>query len=68
MPGAGGVDSTSYRVGGDIIVAVNGTPVNTFEQLRDAIAQKKPGDKLSLEIFRHNAKKSITVTLGQAPK
>ena len=62
------VQGTSYRVGGDIIVAVNGAPVNTFEQLRDAIARKKPGDKLSLEIFRHNAKKSITVTLGQAPK
>lgn len=62
------VQGTSYRVGGDIIVAVDGKPVSTFEQLRDAIAQKKPGDKLSLEVYRHNVKRSITVTLGQAPK
>jgi S1-C subfamily serine protease len=62
------VQGTSYRVGGDIIVAVDGQPVATFEQLRNALAQKKPGDKLSLEIYRHGAKKSVTVTLGQAPK
>jgi len=62
------VQGTSYRLGGDIIVAVDGTPVSTFEQLRDAIAQRKPGDKLSLQLYRHGVKKTVTVTLGQAPK
>jgi S1-C subfamily serine protease len=62
------VQGTSYRLGGDIIVAVDGKPVSTFEQLRDAIAQKKPGEKLSLELFRHGSKKSVSVMLGQAPK
>jgi S1-C subfamily serine protease len=61
------VSGTSYRVGGDIIVSVDGQPVSTFEQLRDAIARKKPGDKLSLGVYRHNAKQTITVTLGKAP-
>jgi len=62
------VQGTSYRLGGDIIVGVDGNPVTTFEQLRDAIAQRKPGDKLSLELYRHGVKKTVTVTLGQAPK
>jgi S1-C subfamily serine protease len=62
------VQGTSYRLGGDIIVGVDGSPVSTFEQLRDAIAQRKPGDKLQLQLYRHGAKKTVTVTLGQAPK
>ena len=62
------VQGTTYPLGGDIIVAVDGNPVSTFEQLRDAIAQKKPGDRLSLELFRHGQKQSVHVTLGNAPK
>jgi S1-C subfamily serine protease len=61
------VGGESYTVGGDVIVAVDGAPVSAFEQLRDAIARKKPGDKIKLEIVRNGAKKSVTVKLGQAP-
>ena len=50
-----------------MITTVDGQPVSEFEQLRDAISQKKPGDKLKLEIVRNGDKKSVTVTLGQAP-
>jgi S1-C subfamily serine protease len=62
------VQGTSYRLGGDIVTAVDGKAVSTFEQLRDAIAQKKPGDKLSLQIYRHGKQQSVTVTLSQAPR
>ncbi len=62
------VQGQSYKLGGDIVVGVDGNAVSTFEQLRDAIARKKPGDKLKLEIYRHGQKKSISVTLGNAPK
>jgi putative serine protease PepD len=61
------VGGESYSLGGDVIVAVDGAPVSAFEQLRDAIARKKPGDKIKLEIVRNGSKKSVTVTLGQAP-
>ena len=61
------VGGESYSLGGDVIVSVDGAPVSAFEQLRDAIARKKPGDKVKLEIVRNGGKKSITVTLGQAP-
>ncbi|HKU59051.1 MAG TPA: trypsin-like peptidase domain-containing protein [Gaiellaceae bacterium] len=62
------VSGTSYRLGGDIIVSVDGTPVATFEQLRDAIDLKKPGQKIALGLYRHGAKTTVPVTLGQAPK
>jgi putative serine protease PepD len=61
------VQGESYQVGGDIIVAIDGTPVTTYEQLRDAVSQRKPGDKMKLEIYSNGKKKSVTVTLGQRP-
>ena len=35
-----------------------------FEQLRDAVAQKKPGDKLSLQVYRDGSKQTVHVKLG----
>jgi putative serine protease PepD len=61
------VGGESYLVGGDVIVGVDGAPVSEFEQLREAVAQKKPGDKIKLDIVRNGSKKSVTVKLGQAP-
>jgi putative serine protease PepD len=61
------VGGESYLVGGDVIVAVDGSPVSAFEQLREAVARKKPGDKIKLDIVRNGSKKSVTVKLGQAP-
>ena len=55
----------SYQVGGDLIVAIDGHPVTTYQQLRDAISQRKPGDKLKLEIYRNGSKKTVTAKLGQ---
>jgi S1-C subfamily serine protease len=62
------VQGESYTIGGDIIVAVDGTRTTTYEELRDAVAQKKPGDEVRLELYRHGSKKTVTVTLGQAPR
>ena len=59
------VQGESYQVGGDLIVSIDGTPVTTYQQLRDAISQRKPGDKLKLEIYRNGSKKTVTATLGQ---
>ena len=61
------VNGESYRLGGDVIVGVDGAPVSAFEQLRDAIARKQPGDTIKLEVVRNGSKKSVSVTLGQAP-
>jgi S1-C subfamily serine protease len=62
------VGGVSYKVGGDIIVGVDGTKVSAYDQLREAIATKHPGDKVELEIYRQGSKKTVIVTLGQAPK
>jgi S1-C subfamily serine protease len=62
------VQGTTYPLGGDIIVGVDGKPIASFEQLRDAVAQKKPGDTLAIQLYRHGQKQTVDVTLGNAPK
>jgi len=59
------VGGVSYRIGGDIIVGIDGRPITGYEQLRDAVSQHVPGDKVKLEIYRGDSKKTVTVTLGE---
>jgi len=59
------VEGESYQLGGDIIVSADGQRIASLEKLRDVIARKKPGDKLSLQIYRDGKKKAVAVTLGR---
>jgi S1-C subfamily serine protease len=61
------VAGETYVLGGDIIVAFEGKQISSIEQLRDAIAGHKPGDKVSLVIYRDAKKTGVTVTLGRQP-
>ena len=61
------VAGESYRLGGDIIVAIDGEPMKTTEALREAVSEKKPGDKVTIEAYRGDEKKSFDVTLGRQP-
>jgi len=54
-------------LGGDIIVSVDGKNISTIEELREAIAAHKPGDKVKLALFRDAKKLGVTVTLGRQP-
>jgi S1-C subfamily serine protease len=53
--------------GGDLIVAVDGKPVKTPEDIAGAIATKKPGDSVKVDYYRGSSKRSTTVTLGNRP-
>jgi S1-C subfamily serine protease len=61
------VAGVTYVVGGDIIVGFEGKKITSIMELRDAIAQRKPGDRVQLEIYRDGKKTSVTVTLGRQP-
>jgi S1-C subfamily serine protease len=60
------VAGQSYRLGGDIVVAIEGKPVRTPAELRKAIAAKKAGDQVSVEAYRGDEKRSFDVTLTPA--
>jgi S1-C subfamily serine protease len=61
------VAGETYVLGGDIIVAYDGKKISSIEELRDAIAGDKPGDKVSIVIYRDATKSSVKVTLGRQP-
>jgi S1-C subfamily serine protease len=61
------VAGESYRLGGDIIVKIDGKPVRTAAELREAISAKKPGDEVRVEAFRGDDLRRFVVTLSAQP-
>jgi S1-C subfamily serine protease len=64
--------SGKVAVGGDIIVGVNGKPINNAEELSSLIGSKKSGDTIAVEVERASGsgtyeKKTIKVTLTARP-
>jgi hypothetical protein len=59
--------ASSFLRGGDVVVGVDGRPVRDANDLGDLVAAKAPGDKVSVELYRGGAKKTIEVTLGKRP-
>lgn len=48
---------------GDQIAAIDGTPVNTLEQLHATLKQYVPGDVVTLEVYRDSRRGEVDVTL-----
>jgi S1-C subfamily serine protease len=61
------VAGQSYRLGGDIVVAIDGREVSSTQDLRERIAGKEPGDKVEVEAYRGDDKRTFDVTLGRQP-
>ena len=67
-----GTDTTvvageSYTLGGDLIVAVGGKRVASLEQLRDVLADHKPGETVKLQVYRGSKSMTVDVKLGRQP-
>jgi len=52
---------------GDIILALNGTPMNDSNQLRNDVSMMPPGETVKLKISRNGAIHEISVKLGELP-
>jgi S1-C subfamily serine protease len=59
-----------YRlgIGGDLIIAIDGKPVDGQDALRTVLNQKKPGETMEFTIFRGGRTSKVKVTLGSAPE
>ena len=54
--------------GGDVIIGVDGRPVNVYGELISYIfTNKLPGDQIVLTILRDGSEKEVTLTLGKRP-
>jgi S1-C subfamily serine protease len=56
------------RVGGDIIVKVDGQEISRNSDVAEAILDKKPGDEVEIEYFRRDDRRKVTVELGERPQ
>jgi S1-C subfamily serine protease len=54
---------------GDVITAVDGEPVESSQTLADALAERKPGDKITLTVYQRNSEeeREVQVTLAEHP-
>ena len=60
--------SAAERAGirqGDVIIALNGSPVNETNAFRNQIASMAPGTQVTLTLLRDNREQKITATLGE---
>lgn len=67
----GGETPTSFpniQAGGDVIIAIDGQPVDTFDDLLSYLTtNKSPGDTVVLTVLRAGQSLDIPVTLGSRP-
>jgi S1-C subfamily serine protease len=56
------------RIGGDLIVAVDGQPVDAKDTLQRIMNRKRGGDPLVLTVYRNGRTQDIRVKLGEAPR
>jgi len=62
------VSGQSIKVGGDVIVAINGIPVKGLDDILTYLVEKtSPGDKITLTVIRNGVTMDISVTLGERP-
>ncbi len=61
-------DGRSVEIGGDVITAVNGQPVKTFDDLLVYLSlQTSPEQEITLSILRNGQYQDVKVTLGTRP-
>jgi putative serine protease PepD len=56
------------RIGGDILTAIDGKPVESAEELRLALEAKRAGDAVKVTLYRGRSKLEKSMTLVEAPR
>ncbi len=77
LPTVSGVELTLITEGGpseaqglrvyDVIVEIDGQPIGRVGQMQQAIAMKRPGDRISVGVYRNGEPMTVNVRLGEAP-
>jgi S1-C subfamily serine protease len=63
----GSTDPSGDQAPGDVIVAIDGQEMQSEDDVANAVAEHKPGDKVELEYYRGEDKRTVTVELGKRP-
>lgn len=57
----------TLRVGGDIITAIDSSPIQTIEDLRSTLAKMESGDVIEITILRNGEEQKLDITLAERP-
>jgi S1-C subfamily serine protease len=61
------LNGSSVQLGGDVLTKIDGKPIGSMDDVISAIADKKPGDSVSVTYVRDKSSKTATITLTQRP-
>jgi serine protease Do len=61
------INGEAVKLGGDIITAVDGQPIETLADLQNFLQAAKPGQKITLTIMRDGKSVEVSVTLAEQP-
>jgi 2-alkenal reductase len=65
--GAARFQARAYRDGGDVVTKLGGVPVEDSNDLSTAVEHYKPGDVVTLKVWRDGKSRDLRVKLGQRP-
>jgi serine protease Do len=60
-------EKAGLKADGDVIVAVDGQPIDTPEKLSEAMAKRAPGETVKLLIFGQDKFREVSLALARAP-
>jgi len=60
----GGAD---LLLGGDVLIGIDGKPVDSMDDVIAIVDSKKPGDEVTVELQRGDKKRTVKVKLGNRP-
>jgi S1-C subfamily serine protease len=59
------VSGESWVLGGDILISADGAKLASYADLQRAVVNKKPGERMKLELYRGEEKRTVTVVLSR---
>ncbi len=62
------IQGEEYLLGGDIVTAIQGTPVRNHQDYLARVKALRPGQRVKLSIFRDGHQKEITLTVAERPR
>jgi putative serine protease PepD len=65
---AGGPAARAGLQAGDVVTKVDGQAISSPDDVAQAIADNKPGDKVQVQVQRGGSQQTVDVTLGQRPE
>ena len=62
------VQGEEYLVGGDILTAIEGTPIRTHQDYLAKTKALKPGQRTRITILRDGQRRELSLTVGERPR